>query len=85
MMTIDSIQKSIQTADDWHRRRQPAWVSKCLSSALMGYLQLAVSQHVDAVSGVAWLNDQSFLVVMQRHYDTLQVLGDRSSANEKSS
>ncbi len=80
MMTIDSIQKSIQTADDWHRRRQPAWVSKCLSSALMGYLQLAVSQHVDAVSGVAWLNDQSFLVVMQRHYETLQVLGDQVTA-----
>lgn len=79
-MTIESIQKSIQTADNWHKKGQPAWVSKCLSSALMGYLQIAVNELADPISGVAWLNAQGFSAVLQRHFDTLQVLGDEVTA-----
>jgi hypothetical protein len=80
MVTIDSIQKSVQTADDWHKKGQPAWVSKCLSSALMGYLQIAVNEQADPASGVAWLNAQGFSAILHRHCDTLQVLGDEVTA-----
>lgn len=80
MATIDSIQLSIQTADDWHKKGQPAWVKKCLSTALMGYLQIAVNEHADPASGAAWLNAQGFSAILHRYCVTLQILDDEVTA-----
>lgn len=80
MVTIESIHQSVQKADDWDKKGQPAWVSRCLSSALMGYLQIAVNEHSDPISGVTWLDALGFSAVLQRHYNTLRILGDEVNA-----
>lgn len=80
MATIDSVQTSLRTADDWQKKGQPAWVSKCLSSALLGYLKIAVTEHGDPASGVAWLTSQNISGVLQNQFDTLQVLGAEVTA-----
>ena len=80
MSTIDFIKTSLRTADDWHKKEQLTWVSKCLSSALMGYLQIAVKEQADITSGVEWLKAQGFLAVLKRYWETLKGLGDEVSA-----
>jgi hypothetical protein len=74
MATIDSVQTSLRIADDWQKKGQPAWVSKCLSSALLGYLKIAVTEYGDPSSGVAWLASQNVVGVLQKQFDTLRAL-----------
>jgi hypothetical protein len=74
MATIESVQTSLRTADDWLRKGQPAWASKCLSSALLGYLKIAVAEQSDPTAGVAFLASQDVANVLESQLNTLQAL-----------
>ncbi len=74
MITLADIQRSLQTADDWQKKGQPSWVQKCLNSALLGYLQLAVNEHDDPAGGVAWLESQNVGSLLQRRLDSGKIL-----------
>lgn len=51
MQKIQSAHSSVALAKSWEQKGQPAWVLRCLTSALMNYLSVAVSSNVD-VGGV---------------------------------
>lgn len=74
MATIESIQTSLRIADDWDKKGQPTWVLKCLSSSLMGYLQLAVNEQPDAESGIDWLIHHNFREILSRYFATLKTV-----------
>jgi hypothetical protein len=74
MVTIESIAASLRTADEWQKKGQPTWVSHCLSSALMGYLSIAVVEHNEPGIGIAWLKDQKVADLLRRQLATLQTL-----------
>jgi hypothetical protein len=63
------IQRSLAVAASWERKGQPAWVSRCVSTALMNCLSLAVEEHYDADSAVAWLFDEDVPTLLSRHLD----------------
>ncbi len=74
MPTIESIQNSIRTAQDWESKNQPVWVARCRSSALLGYLSLAVSEYSDPVVGLQWLSEQSVPELLEGQHQTLKIL-----------
>jgi hypothetical protein len=74
MTALESIPSSLLIADDWHRKHQPTWESQCLSSALMGYLRIAVTERTEPDGAIAWLKEQNILDVLRRHQFTLQEL-----------
>jgi len=71
MTKLQAIQSSIANADSWSQKGQPAWVCKCLSSALMNYLSIAVEDYPDSESGSAWLVDNSVDALLLRHLNAL--------------
>ncbi len=74
MATLESIQSSIQTAHAWELKAQPTRVAKCLSSAMMGYISIAVTEKESYSQGASWLTDQGFVAVLEKYHATLTVL-----------
>jgi hypothetical protein len=74
MTRHDLIATALKTADQWEMKGQPAWVEKCLSSALMTSLSLAVIDYRDHENGVAWLKARPVPEVLQRHQKVLETL-----------
>jgi hypothetical protein len=74
MTTLAVIQRSLQIADDWQKKSQPLWEQRRLHSALLGYLQLAVNEHSDPASGIAWLESQKVGSLLQRRLDNGKIL-----------
>lgn len=50
-----SATQSIQTAENWASKGQPAWVARCLHSALMNYLSIAVCETDSEATALEWL------------------------------
>lgn len=48
----------------------------------MGYLQLALLEHNDPVSGTAWLSSQNFLAILKREFSTLQCISAEVAAGK---
>lgn len=74
MATLGFIHGSIRTAEVWERKAQPTWVAKCLSSALMGYISIAVTENEFFRIGTSWLADQGFVEILEKYYATVTVL-----------
>ncbi|HEY3899492.1 MAG TPA: hypothetical protein VGM54_12800 [Chthoniobacter sp.] len=83
MATIQSVEASIKIADNWQQKGEPTWVSKCVSSALMGYLQIALTEHAIPASGIAWLASRGVAALLERHLDTLQTLAADVQAGKR--
>ncbi|MBB6429534.1 hypothetical protein [Algisphaera agarilytica] len=67
MSKFKVIESSIANADSWERKGQPGWVCKCLSSALMNYLSVAVDECSDFEAGRQWLLEQNVDGVLSRY------------------
>lgn len=77
MSKLQVIQSSIANAENWEQKNQPGWVCKCLSSALMNYLSIAVEQCPDFEAGRKWLLEQNVDAVLSRYMVALtSVLSD---------
>lgn len=74
MATDESIRDSLRLAEAWEMKAQPTWVAKCLSSALMGYISIAVTEKESCSHGTSWLADRGFIAVLEKYYATLTVL-----------
>lgn len=68
------ISSCLRTADDWGKKGNTAWEERCLSSALMNYISLAVMECRDGQEAREWLIAEGFRTVAARQESALKEL-----------
>lgn len=63
---------SIEIANNWEAKNQPAWVVRCLSSALMNYLSVAVCEMNRADEAQEWLRMNQVEKVLDRYAESFR-------------
>jgi hypothetical protein len=66
---LQIIQSSLQAGENWERKGQLVWIGRCLSTALMNYLSIALEDYRDAGSASAWLLREGVPALLSRHLD----------------
>jgi hypothetical protein len=68
-MKLQAIRSSLQAAENWKRKGQSLWVGRCLSSALLNYLSVAVGDYSDADLAIKWLLQERIPTLLDNRLD----------------
>lgn len=69
---IQAAVSSIEIAANWEAKNQPAWVARCLSSALMNYLSFAVCEVGKADEACVWLRQNEVDKLLDKYANCVQ-------------
>jgi hypothetical protein len=64
---VQTIQSSLQAADTWEEKGEATWIGRCLSTALMGYISIAVEDFEDGDLAAEWLVREGVPSLLSRH------------------
>jgi hypothetical protein len=67
-LKTDVIRMSLENAENWELKGQPEWVNRCLASALMNYLSVAVEDKTTIEDAVPWLREVGADDLLRRFY-----------------
>ncbi|MEO4049374.1 hypothetical protein AAFN46_20125 [Pseudomonas sp. CAU 1711] len=71
---IQSAVSSIEIAKNWEAKNQPAWVVRCLSSALMNYLSVAVCEVGQKEEACAWLRQNEVDKLLAKYSNSVRLV-----------
>jgi hypothetical protein len=70
---IQSALSSVEIAKNWEAKNQPAWVVRCLSSALMNYLSVAVCEKGEVEEARVWLRQNEVDKLLAKYANSLKL------------
>lgn len=71
MQKLQSAQSSVELAKGWEQKGQPVWVLRCLTSALMNYLSIAVEATSEPAIARDWLEGQGVPVLLKSYCQSM--------------
>ena len=82
---LESIQRSIAQADTWEKKGEIGWVRNCLSSAVMNYLSLAVTDYEDLPGAAGWLRQHNVDALLRRELNVMMSLATEVDSGQRPS
>lgn len=87
MNRLESLKVTAKKAEEWAEKGEPVWVDRCLTSTILGFLSLAISETDDGDSALHFLEEHEVPRLLLMELKALKMLirkvdvGDSSSSS----
>ena len=74
VIKLQAIRNSLRTVEGWKKKGETGWVSRCLSSALLNYFSIAVTDYDNGTLACAWLRRENIHRLLSDYHDAIVML-----------